>query len=83
MDVTELESFRKKISLQKKNIKITPVSFVIKALSVALTRNPSFNSSLNSDGNEIILKIYKYRSRSRYSEWITSTSDKKCLIEEF
>ena len=58
VDVTELESFRKKILLQKKNIKITPVSFVIKALSVALTRNPSFNSSLNSDGNEIILKKF-------------------------
>ncbi len=57
-DVTELESFRKKISLQEKDIKITPVSFVIKALGVALTRNPSFNSSLNSDGNEIILKKY-------------------------
>ncbi len=58
VDVTELENFRKKIALQEKNIKITPVSFVIKALSVALTRNPSFNSSLNSNGNEIILKKY-------------------------
>ena len=56
-DVTELEEFRKSVS-KKSDIKITPVSFIIKALGIALKKHPNFNSSLGESGSEIILKKY-------------------------
>ncbi len=56
-DVTELEKFRQSIS-KKCDIKITPVSFIIKALGIALKKHPNFNSSLGESGGEVILKKY-------------------------
>lgn len=57
-DITELESFR--ISTNKKHekeaIKITMLSFIIKASVSALQQYPEFNSSL--DGDELVLKKY-------------------------
>ncbi len=56
-DITELEEFRKKINKETKDgIKITMLSFIIKACVVALKKFPEFNSSL--DGEELILKKY-------------------------
>ncbi|MDE4988398.1 2-oxo acid dehydrogenase subunit E2, partial [Francisella tularensis] len=44
-DVTELEEFRnaKKAFAEKKGIKITPLSFLVKAAAVALQEFPRFN----------------------------------------
>lgn len=57
-DITELEEFRKQINKEvtKDGIKVTMLSFIIKACVVALKKFPEFNSSL--DGEELILKKY-------------------------
>lgn len=60
-DIHELEIFRKNqnIILQRKNkIKITILSFVIKAIIATLKEYPQFNSSLSQDQKKIFLKKY-------------------------
>ncbi|MFC4893153.1 pyruvate dehydrogenase complex dihydrolipoyllysine-residue acetyltransferase [Pseudofrancisella aestuarii] len=59
-DVTDLEEFRKskKAFSDKTGIKITPLSFLIKAAAVALKEFPKFNSSLSADGENLIIKKY-------------------------
>ena len=59
-DVTLLEQHRKKLANQykQKNIKLTPLAFVIKALVVALKKYPQFNSSLDITSEKIIYKNY-------------------------
>ena len=51
-DITELEAFRQtlKDEMAKRGIKITPVSFLMKAVAAALEANRAFNASLSSDG---------------------------------
>ncbi|CAL4320368.1 Dihydrolipoyllysine-residue acetyltransferase component of pyruvate dehydrogenase complex [Buchnera aphidicola (Thelaxes suberi)] len=62
VDVTELESFRKKINIDlKKNDKhITLLSFIVKSISQTLQFFPKFNASLSKDNDKIILKKYIY-----------------------
>jgi pyruvate dehydrogenase E2 component (dihydrolipoamide acetyltransferase) len=55
-DVTELESFRKQINGERKDVKLTMLAFLMKAAVAALKRFPAFNSSL--DGDELVLKKY-------------------------
>jgi len=59
-DITELEEFRK--SKQKEaeqhGVKLTLLSFLIKAVVVALQEYPEVNSSLNPGGDELTLKKY-------------------------
>ncbi|MGR9086928.1 MAG: 2-oxo acid dehydrogenase subunit E2 [Gammaproteobacteria bacterium] len=59
-DITELEAFRNQINAEKKNgeVKITGLMFIIKALVAAMQQFPSFNASLSSDGESLILKKY-------------------------
>lgn len=59
-DVTDLEEFRKskKAFSEKTGIKITPLSFLVKAAAVALQEFPRMNSSLSNDGENLILKKY-------------------------
>jgi pyruvate dehydrogenase E2 component (dihydrolipoamide acetyltransferase) len=61
-DITDLEAFRKEqnalLQKQKKDIKITPLAFMIKAAASALEAYPVFNSSLSADGESIIQKKY-------------------------
>ena len=59
-DITELEAFRKdQTSLAKeKGVKLTPVAFLLKAISYALKEFPRFNASLASNGTDLILKKY-------------------------
>jgi pyruvate dehydrogenase E2 component (dihydrolipoamide acetyltransferase) len=59
-DITELEAFRNQINAEKKNgeVKITGLMFIIKALVSAMQQFPSFNASLSSDGENLILKKY-------------------------
>jgi pyruvate dehydrogenase E2 component (dihydrolipoamide acetyltransferase) len=59
-DITELEAFRNRINAEKKNgeVKITGLMFIIKAVVAAMRQFPSFNASLSSDGESLILKKY-------------------------
>jgi len=59
-DITDLEAFRTQINAEKKNgeVKITGLIFLIKALVAAMQQFPSFNASLSSDGENLILKKY-------------------------
>lgn len=59
-DITELESFRKSLKDEgeKRGVRITPVSFLIKALATSLQANPEFNRSLAGDGDNYIQKHY-------------------------
>jgi pyruvate dehydrogenase E2 component (dihydrolipoamide acetyltransferase) len=55
-DITEMEAFRKKLGEEHKDIKITPLVFLIKAAVAALRKYPAFNASL--DGDNLVLKKY-------------------------
>lgn len=59
-DVTELESFRqsKKSLLEKQGVKLTPLIFIMKAVVAGLKAFPQFNASLDSSGENLILKKY-------------------------
>jgi pyruvate dehydrogenase E2 component (dihydrolipoamide acetyltransferase) len=55
-DITEMEAFRKKLGEEQKDVKVTPLVFLIKAVVAALKKYPAFNSSL--DGDNLVLKKY-------------------------
>jgi pyruvate dehydrogenase E2 component (dihydrolipoamide acetyltransferase) len=59
-DITDLEDFRKlKLeAAQKKNVKLTLITFLVKAVVDVLQQYPEFNASLSPDGENIILKKY-------------------------
>ncbi len=57
-DITELEEFRKKMRADHPETKLTLVTFFMKALVVALKSMPRFNSSLDKNGEHLILKQY-------------------------
>ena len=59
-DVTLLEKHRKQLAneLKEKNIKLTPLAFVIKALVVCLKQYPIFNSSLDTVSEKLIYKKF-------------------------
>ncbi len=59
-DITDLESFRKELNAeyQTRGIKITILSFLIKAVVSALRQFPRFNASLDASGENLILKRY-------------------------
>jgi len=55
-DITEMEIFRKKLGEEHKDVKITPLVFLIKASVAALKKFPAFNASL--EGDNLVLKQY-------------------------
>lgn len=61
-DITDLEVFRKEQNAfeakKDSGIKITPLVFILKAVSKALQAFPSFNASLSDDAQSLILKKY-------------------------
>ncbi len=59
-DVTDLEAFRQSIKDEaaKAEVRVTMLAFITKAVAGALARFPSFNSSLTSDGQSLVLKKY-------------------------
>ena len=59
-DVTKLEKHRKQLAndLKAKQVKLTPLAFVIKALVVTLKQFPQFNTSLDSVAEELIYKDF-------------------------
>ena len=61
-DITELEAFRKGLKPEAvaRELSLTPLAFLVKACCHALEAYPKFNSSLHSDGSQIILKKYMH-----------------------
>ena len=55
-DITEMELFRKRLGEEHKDVKVTPLVFLIKAAVAALKKFPAFNASL--DGDNLVLKQY-------------------------
>lgn len=59
-DITSLEDFRKsqKADLDKQNVKLTPLVFVMKAVVASLKAFPHFNASLDASGENLVMKKY-------------------------
>ena len=60
-DITGMEEFRNSLAnmYTKEKMKITPLAFIIKALSVSLKKYPSFNSSIDEiQSGKMTLKKY-------------------------
>ena len=59
-DITELESFRAglKKEAEQRNIKLTPLPFIMQACAAALKEHPKFNASLHADGEQMVFKRY-------------------------
>ncbi len=57
-DITELEAFRQSLKdeAEKRGVKLTPLAFVTKALVNSLQAFPTFNASLQKDGETLVLK---------------------------
>jgi pyruvate dehydrogenase E2 component (dihydrolipoamide acetyltransferase) len=57
-DITDMEAFRKQLGAENKEVKVTPLVFLIKAVVAALKQYPQFNASLDATGEKIVLKKY-------------------------
>jgi pyruvate dehydrogenase E2 component (dihydrolipoamide acetyltransferase) len=57
-DITELEAFRRKMRADRPDLKLTLTTFFMKAVVVLLKQMPRFNSSLDRQGESLILKRY-------------------------
>lgn len=59
-DITEMENFRQaqKDAAAQDGVKLTPLAFMVKAAAAALEQFPDFNSSLNANGDALIIKKY-------------------------
>jgi pyruvate dehydrogenase E2 component (dihydrolipoamide acetyltransferase) len=59
-DITALEELRNKLKVKatEEGIKLTPLAFIIRACVRALHHFPTFNSSLDAAGENLILKKY-------------------------
>ncbi len=57
-DITEMEAFRKQLGAENKEVKVTPLVFLIKAAVAALKAFPAFNASLDESGENLVLKRY-------------------------
>jgi pyruvate dehydrogenase E2 component (dihydrolipoamide acetyltransferase) len=59
-DITDMEAFRQANAEEavQQGFKLTPLVFLIKAMVAALKKFPRFNSSLDPDGQTLVLKKY-------------------------
>lgn len=59
-DVTELEAFRQSLKDEaaKQGVRVTALTFLMKALAAGLKEFPHFNASLSPDGQSLIFKKY-------------------------
>jgi pyruvate dehydrogenase E2 component (dihydrolipoamide acetyltransferase) len=59
-NITELEAFRKSLKAEadREGVKVTTLAFIMKALTAALARFPTFNASLDASGENLVLKKY-------------------------
>jgi pyruvate dehydrogenase E2 component (dihydrolipoamide acetyltransferase) len=61
-DITELEKTRQSLKDQaaERGIKLTPLAFVMRAVSLTLAEYPLFRASLSRDGQSLVLKHYMH-----------------------
>lgn len=59
-DIEELDAFRQSIKAesQSRNIKLSPLPFIIKAVCHTLAAHPKLNGSLSANGESLVLKRY-------------------------
>ena len=59
-DITEVEAFRKSLAqeAEQRGVRITMLSFLLKACAAALKVHPNFNASLDATGENLVLKKY-------------------------
>lgn len=87
-DISDLEEFRKsKLDAAKaEGIKLTLVTFLVKAVVVALQKFPEFNSSITSDGENLVIKKYFHigvavNTKNGLVVPVIKDADKKGLFE--
>ena len=59
-DMTDLEERRQKLKgpAKEKGVSLTPLAFIVKAVSLALGEFPVFNTSMSDDGKSLVHKKY-------------------------
>lgn len=59
-DITDLDAYRQKhkAHFEKEGLKLTPLVFIMKAAVEALRKFPTFNASLDANGENLVLKKY-------------------------
>ncbi|MEM7080360.1 MAG: dihydrolipoyllysine-residue acetyltransferase [Pseudomonadota bacterium] len=59
-DITDMEAFRASLKAEaaQREIKLTPLAFIVKACCAALAEFPHFNASLHPDGKSLYVKKY-------------------------
>jgi pyruvate dehydrogenase E2 component (dihydrolipoamide acetyltransferase) len=59
-DITDLEATRGTLKqrAQQEGIKLTPLAFIIRAVTLTLAQHPQFNASLDPAGQNLVLKKY-------------------------
>ena len=87
-DISDLEEFRKsKLDEAKtEGTKLTLVTFLVKAVVVALQKFPEFNSSITSDGENLVIKKYFHigvavNTKNGLVVPVIKDADKKGLFE--
>lgn len=58
IDTTALEAYRKELAEADPAVKLSPLVFLAKALTLALKEFPHFNASLDASGKKLILKKF-------------------------
>ena len=61
-DITELEETRQSLKEEasSRDIRLTPLAFIIRACVLALEEHPRFASSLAPDGENLVMKGYRH-----------------------
>jgi len=59
-DITDVEAFRKSLTkeAEQRGVRVTMLSFLLKACAAALKTYPNFNASLDATGENLVLKKY-------------------------
>ncbi len=87
-DISDLEEFRKSKldEATAEGTKLTLVTFLVKAVVVALQKFPEFNSSITSDGENLVIKKYFHigvavNTKNGLVVPVIKDADKKGLFE--
>jgi pyruvate dehydrogenase E2 component (dihydrolipoamide acetyltransferase) len=59
-DITDLEAFRKQLNAEQSDVKVTMVALLVKAVVSSLKAFPDFNSSLEGDAVEALIRKKYY-----------------------
>ena len=88
IDITKLDDFRKKYKdmLKEEDINLTYLPFIIKAVIVALKAFPEFNSSLDEEKEELVLKYFYHMGIATDTERglmvpVIKDADKMSIVE--